>query len=688
MEFAGRTVHQVADMTKKEFLAQRRKGAKEGSKQLRTSAALRVFLCAFAPLRENRFIRPHARELHFNTKRSLLQSIAIVLALIVVAFVVFARTGHKPRGEYGLANDLPRGAFVYAQFSNLPALIEEWDRSQLKERYLKSTNYQQLQHRHLALKLISRWEEFNNALGFPIDVPAISGAAETKAALAVYDIGQLDLVFIAPLSDEKIALTQFFTNKDQFEEAEAPGGDVYYRQEVEADHGRQKQVLAFATISGRFILASNENLLLRTIANIERRNSKDSLADDPAFSSLSQKLKPHFVTVWVDQTKLNSDYYFKHYWLLQNMDQLKGIRAGMFDLEQQEGRWIERREFLTTGKDHSISPPIPEAELRRLYSMAPEDAPFVRVRALGSHPTLPATLLRDTLFDAAREETGEASPSWSWRSYSADDFYADDYYDESYDRYSYLDHRYDSSIDDSRDARVTEPEEPGGNPAVAELERQFFTKMQAALAAARPSTALVATRPHTTDGPLFVEFRKAAIIHLQPAGNLQRDLFENAIGLAAQSRLTVAGRSLEPAWENRKEGEYFWRQLQLPMLGWEICYAIDGRELIVANSVELLKRVLDAARNKHSPVISVDATNDLTIVRFDQRKSAFDDIMKTLDKDGTQPSTDASKISEAFFSGNIGSLLDVVSGLKRVEITRRAWSNGLHEEIHFVLSSE
>jgi hypothetical protein len=623
-----------------------------------------------------------------NKKRSILRVTTVAVAFIGVALIAFARTGHKPRGEYGLAHDLPRGAFVYTQFSNLPALIEEWDRSQLKERYLKSTNYQQLQNRHLVLKLMSRWQEFNDALGFQIDVPAISGAAETRAALAVYDIGQLDLVFIAPLSEEKIALTQFFTNKDQFEEAEAPGGDVYYRQAVEADHGRQKQVLAFATISGRFILATNENLLLRTIANIERRNAKDSLADDPAFSSLSQKLKPHFLTVWLDQTKLNNDYYFKHYWLLQNMDQLKGIRAGMFDLEQQKGRWIERREFLTTGKDHPISPPIPEAELRRLYSMAPEDAPLVRLRALANHPTLPATLLRDTLFDAAQAETGQASESWSWRSYSSDDFYADDYDNESYGRYSYLDYRYDSSIDDPRDARVTEPDEPGANPAVAELERQFFTTVQAALAPARPSTVLITTRPHTTDGPLFVEFRKAAIIHLQSAGNLRRDLLENAIGLAAQGRLTVAGRGSEPAWENRKEGDYVWRQLQLPMLGWEICYAIDGRELIVTNSAELLKRVLESSSNRRSTELSVDATNDLTIVRFDQRKSAFEDIMKTLDKGAPQPPTEASKISEAFFSGNIGGLLDVVSELRRVEITRRASSNGLHEEIHFVLSSE
>jgi hypothetical protein len=620
-----------------------------------------------------------------NRKRSILRLAVVALVLTVLAFIVFGRTAHKPRGEYGLANDLPRGAVVYAQFANLPALMEQWDQSQLKERYLNSTNYRQLQHRHLLLKLISRWEEFNTALGFQLDVATITGASETKAAVAVYDIGQLDLVFIAPLSEEKIALTQFFNNKDQFEEIEAPGGAIYYRQGVEADRGRQKQVLAFATLNGRFILSSNENLLVRTIANINRPNTKDTLAADPAFTSLSRKLKPHFVTVWVDQAKLNHDYYFKHYWLPQNVDELQGIRAGMFDLEQQKGRWIERREFLTTAKDHQVSTPIPAAELQRLYAMAPADAPLVRVRALASNPALPATLLRDTLFDATQVDTQQGGEPWSWQSYSSDDFFSNDD-DEGYDRYSYLDYRYDSLIDDPYDARVTGREEPGGNPLADELEQQFFTNVQAALGPARPSTAILSTRPHTTDGPLFVEFRKAAIIHLQSAGNLRRDLLEKAIALAAQGRLTVAGEASEPAWENRKEGEHAWRQLRLPMLGWEICYAIKDAELILANSAELLQSVLDSSSHK-SLELRLEAADDVTIVRFDQRKTAFDEIMNRLDNAAAQQQQD-SKISEAFFSGNISSLLDVASDLNRIEITRRASSDGMHEEIHFVLKSD
>ncbi|HEY9502752.1 MAG TPA: hypothetical protein VIR01_14050, partial [Pyrinomonadaceae bacterium] len=80
-------------------------------------------------------------------KRSTVRLIAIALAFIGVAFVVFARTAREPKGAYGLAEELPRGALVYAQFSNLSTLIQEWDRSPLKERYLNSTNYRQLQNR-------------------------------------------------------------------------------------------------------------------------------------------------------------------------------------------------------------------------------------------------------------------------------------------------------------------------------------------------------------------------------------------------------------------------------------------------------------------------------------------------------------------------------------------------------------
>ena len=627
-----------------------------------------------------------------NTTKRKARWIVATIVLLGIALIVYARSTRPSKNPYHLAGDLPRGALVYAQFENLPELIKQWDQSQLKERYLSSTNYQQLQHRHLALKLISRWEEFNNALGFPLDMATLGSSTETGAAVAIYDIGQLDLLFIAPISDEKAALTQFFLSKDQFEAAEASDGTPYYSQAVEADRGRQKQVFAFATVNGRFLLGTNKDLFLRAIANINRRATKDSLADDPAFRTLSQKVSPHFATVWVDQSRLNSDYYFKHYWLMQNGAELKNIRAAIFDLERQETKWIERREFLTTAPVARSNSRKSALDLQELYSRTPDDAPFVRLRSVVDAPEIPGKIIRDTLFDRVGVQAGAGS-SWSWDSFNSDDFYSssdDDY--GYYDRYSYLDNSYEKMIDDPYDARVAKRVEPGRNPQAAELERQFLTGLQNVLSPARPSAFAVSTTPHMTEGLLFVEFRRAAIFILRSPGNLRRESLEQTVALGAQGRLTVVNSGSRPRWESQSEAGAAWRSLNLPMLGWEVCYAVKGNMLIVSNSNELMKHVLESNKENQTTVSGTTEVDELTIIRLDRRKESFDDIVNVLDADAiklrqraSNADDNSSNGSQEFFSGNIASLLDVASDVSRIEIRRKSSGNNLHEEIELVL---
>ena len=620
----------------------------------------------------------------------------IALALIICAALFVCAKTRSSKSAFSLAEDLPRGALVYAQFADLPALIKQWDQSRLKQQYLDSTNYKQFQHRHLALKLVERWEEFNRALGFPLDTTTISGAADSGAAIAIYEIGRLDLVFIAPMSEEKVAATKFFKGKGQVEETELPDGTIYYRHELDADRGRQKQALVFAALKGRFILATSEPLLLRAITNINGKSQKDSLSDDPAFKTLSAIVSPHFVTVWVDQAKLNDDYYFKHYWLMQNVDQLKKIRAGMFDLELQDGRWIERRDFLTTGNQARKGSRIPAMEIKRLQAKIPEDVPFLKVESLADDPLLTATLIHGALLDQPSRDEKQTGRSWSWQRYADSEFYPVDCGDDrrDYDRYSYLSPEYDSLIDDPRDARISRQQEPGENPLRNELEHQFAARLQQAIAPAHPLTAMVATSPRTIAGPLFVEFRRVAILTLQVPANLNREILEEAIAKAAQSRLTVAGPSVDLKWVGRDENNaQSWRELELPMLGWHFCYALRDRDLIIANSPELLSAVVTNRRPSTIEERSLAPLDDLTIILLDQRKPAFDDIVDRLDADSTkrrqaagdQKDNGAPGTSEEFFSGNIGSLLNVASNVSRIEIKRSSFSNRRHEEIDLIL---
>src|SRR5260370_11919311 len=121
-------------------------------------------------------------------------------------------------------------------------------------------------------------------------------------------------------------------------------------------------------------------------------------------------------------------------------------------------------------------------------------------------------------------------------------------------------------IDDPHDARISRNEEPGENPLRYELERQFAARLQQAIGPARPFAAVVATSPHTITGPLFVEFRKVAILTLQAPASLNREILEEAISKAAQSRLTVAGPSVNLRWVVRNETTQSCLTLELPFL--------------------------------------------------------------------------------------------------------------------------
>ncbi|HEV7683051.1 MAG TPA: hypothetical protein VGO68_13060 [Pyrinomonadaceae bacterium] len=618
-------------------------------------------------------------------------SLLIVLS-ICAGLLVYART-RSTKHPFELAEDFPRGALVYGQFADLPALIKQWDQSHLKQQYLESENYKQFQHGHLALKLIERWEEFNNALGFPLDAAALSSTADNRVAIAIYDIGHLDLVFIAPMSEEKMMATEFFKSKEQFEATELPDGTTYYRHEVEADRGRQKQLLVFAALKGRLVLATSEPLLLRAITNINGKSKKDRLWDDPSFKTLSAITTPHFATVWVDQAKLNADYYFKHYWLMRNVDQLKAIRACMFDLELKDGTWIERRDFLSAGKVVQKDSPISAAEIARLQAQLPGDVPFLKIKSLGDDATLTTSLIQETLLDRPADKQNQNGKYWSWERYGDDEFYPDED-GEGYDHYSYLSPEFDSAIDDPHDAKISQQEEPGESPLRSELERQFAERLQQAVAPAHPLAAVVATSPKTMTGPLFVEFRRIAILPLQSPAKLNRQLLEEAISKAAQSRLTVAGPSVDLKWVDHSAGEHGWRELELPMLGWHFCYALRGGDLIIANSPEFLSSILSVPNQPAaSAVQSASSLDDLTVIRLDQRKPAFDDIVNRLDAESIKRSQAArakdaketSGKSEEFFSGNISSLLDVAANVTRIEIKRSSSSNNLHEEINYIL---
>ena len=508
--------------------------------------------------------------------------------------------------------------------------------------------------------------------------------------MAVYDIGRLELVFVAPASEEKVLASRFFVGAGSFEETTLPDGTVYYGADVEADRGRQKQKILFAFARGRFILATGEQLMLRALANLNGRSRADRLSDEPSFRTLSREVAPHFATVWVDQTRLNDDYYFKHYWAMGDASALKGIRAGLFDFEMREGSWLERREFLTEGRQRKTGA-LSAEDVRELAGAIPADAAYARLRVLADEDSSASSLVRDAILDRTPEDAGAGAARGGLHE-EFDPVSEAGAGDSWYGDYTYLDGDYDELIDERSDEGG---EAKGGRvgaevKAAAELER--------VLARARPSQGALAESPLAREGPLFVEFRRLAVLRLEDPAGLDRRALEDSVASLAAGSLTVAGAGRGPGWSDAGEGARRRRELELPMLGWKLCYAVRGRQLFVSNDAAFLDAALagggGAARAGADAGFAPD---DLTVVNLARREQSFDGVFGRLDAGrvggylasrGREASGGQGSASEEFFSGNVASLLDAASAVGRVEVRRRSTPGRLHEEVELLLSSE
>jgi hypothetical protein len=599
---------------------------------------------------------------------SLLYKIVGLFLIVSVSIIAYAKI-NSANEAFSQAKDFPEDALCYVQFQDLPALYNIWDESELKQKYLESANYNEFENNHLAMKLISRLEEFNAASKFPLDISTLLSSSETRAAIAVYDIGRLEFVFVAPLSEEKILASQFFLNKSAFEENKLEDGTLFYSSNVEADRGRQKQKLLFTTLRGRFVLGTDEVKFFKTLDLIGGKSKGKSVFDETGFRNLREKITPHLATIWVNQRKLNDDWYFKLYWAFKNLENLKKINAGIFDFEMQENKLIEHRKFLLNNKSTGNEATISDSEVQSLQKFIPEDVPFVKFQAARKTSENVSEDIYQTLLDGFSGSENDDGYK-DWNSYNR--FHFTDYGENDWDSgYRYLGSRYESEINETDEDFAT-----GENDSTE--NEQLFGELRKIIQAANPKVSASLIKPENLPMPLFFECRRGFVLSLQNSKNLDRNALENVISKLAQNQLTVAKNNAILEWKNSEN----WRELKMPMLGWKLVYAVKNNEIIFANSEVLLKSMLE---NKSVENVELeqkkDSFDEFTKIRLSQHDAAFDSVMREIRKQEANADTE----NFDFFVDNVGSLFEVLSNVNRVEIKKSSSENYLSEELEFIL---
>ena len=201
-------------------------------------------------------------------------------------------------------------------------------------------------------------------------------------------------------------------------------------------------------------------------------------------------------------------------------------------------------------------------------------------------------------------------------------------------------------------------------------ENEAKTDLSAVLRSANPRAVLTFAAPEILSAPLFVNFKRAAVVSLNAPQNFNRQLFETAITREFLNNVTIKNSGAEFKWETVSENNSARRELKLPMLGFIINYVLRGNILILTNDGGFLSDILTAEKKE----ISDSEFAELTVINLAERENAFENVFSEIGKNTS---------ADDFFTGNIASLFDSAKDIKKIEFRKNYSGKILEEELIF-----
>lgn len=269
---------------------------------------------------------------------------------------------------------VPAGAVLYLESRDFSSLLSEWNSSPQKRVWVNSANYEVFSRSRLFLRLKGAGDQFASAAGLPPDMNFTSQVAGTHSALALYDIANLQFLYITYLPSAKSMQTQLWQTRAKFEPRSAGGVSFYVRRDSES--GKE---VAFAVAGDYLLLATRADLLAGALQLIS--GSKDrSIETEPWFvQSVSAAKEPGDLRMVLNLDKIVPSPYFRTYWVQQNITDMKQHSAAVSDLFRSAKQYREERVLIA--KEAAVSSNDTFAAVAEVTRFVPENAGFYEAKA-------------------------------------------------------------------------------------------------------------------------------------------------------------------------------------------------------------------------------------------------------------------------------------------------------------------
>lgn len=267
--------------------------------------------------------------------------------------------------EPELSRFIPPGALLYLQAKDFSSLLADWDKSQEKESWLGSKNYDVFSKSRLFLRLKDADTQFSSAAGVPANANLLRQVAGRQTAFALYDIGKLQFLYITRLSSGDAMQSTLWQTRSRFETRAAGGVTFFFKRD--ADSGRE---VAFVVTGDYLLLATREDLMAGAL-ELLAGGKNPSLENEAWWSRpVAAAGAPGDLRMVLNLEKIVPSPYFRSYWIQQNITDMKQYSAAISDLTRSNEEYHEERTLLrkegAAGKSGDEKGPAAVSEILRL----------------------------------------------------------------------------------------------------------------------------------------------------------------------------------------------------------------------------------------------------------------------------------------------------------------------------------
>ncbi|HEY3738304.1 MAG TPA: hypothetical protein VGL53_00595 [Bryobacteraceae bacterium] len=520
----------------------------------------------------------------------------------------------KPASEL-----MPSGALFYVEAHDFAKLVSAWDSSPEQKAWLESANYQSWTRSHLAVRLADVRKSYAEAAEVAEDAPFLDGVAGQESAVAFYNIGKLEFLYITRLESARFAGSVLGKIKQKFEARKAAGHDYFVLSKGES-------TIAFALVDDRLLLATREDLIsssLRLLAGEKIGALREERWFDDALAKAPTGEVPDIRFV-ADLDRTTKTHQFRSYWVHRNVDEVRQFASEVADLKLNTSDIHERRVFVRRETQQEGLEKF-EPAVDDVLRYATPDAGFTQAIARPD-AGLVASLLGEKLFGHTKS-TGQS------------------------DRVKFAPGAAVGSEAGGEDDYETRVDAP----VVAETLTNTFAPLDDL---AKNTDALMqAGISRSGTGEVLPGLDSAVALH--GIADWKPEDVKRTLGDVASSLWSVGPRGLQ--WMDRNGVS------ELNSVS-PLRFTIDGRVLVISTSPELMTHML-AGRRK--TVGSPAGASYTATLRYGQELPGFARMMRLMDYPSLPQGQQQDAREPLFFSENMLSLMSSLGRLDSAAITSR-----------------